>query len=61
MNQFLGTNQPVMTNEGLARRFNSLLTVWSQRKVGATRVTAIEGPFSFAVTDDKAARGHRWY
>lgn len=58
MDEFLGTDQAVISNERPARGFNTPLSVSRQRQVGNAGVAAIERPFSLAVTDDEAARGH---
>lgn len=57
MRQLLRDNQPVITHETLTSCCDTFLAVGCEREVTDTRVSAIEGPFGFAVADDEATRG----
>lgn len=57
MRQLLRHNQPVITHKTLACCRDTFLAVGCEREVADTRVSAIEGPFGFAVADDEAAGG----
>lgn len=58
MNQFPRRNQPIIPNQCLPSRLNPFLPVRCKRQIRDARVSAIEGPFGFAVADYEASWGH---
>ena len=45
--------QAIGTDEGAASCADAALAIGGERDVGETSVTAVEGPFGLAVTDDE--------
>jgi len=57
--ELLRHDQPVVPDEGAARRRDALLAVGRERDVGVARVLAVERPLRLAVADDEDAwAGH---
>lgn len=50
-------NQTIVTDQCFARSSDAGFTVLREWDVGGARVSAIEGPFGFAVADDESSGG----
>ena len=61
MNQFPRRNQPIITNECFSSCFDSFLTVRCEGKIRDACVSAVEGPFGFAMSDYEASWGHFFF
>jgi hypothetical protein len=52
-----GHNQPVIANQRSTRGSDSLLAISGERQLSRACVSAVEGPFRFAVADHEGAGG----
>lgn len=58
MDQILGHDQPVASDEGFTCSLDALLTVAREGQVGCTGVLPVDRPLGFAVAHDEASGDH---